>query len=95
MAPEAIGERVFTEKSDVWSFGVLMWEIFSDGEEPYSALDPLMVIDRVCNSTLRLRRPPCACPEAAWQAMQACWAGRPDARPSFAALCRRLGGDPA
>jgi serine/threonine protein kinase len=86
MAPEAIGERVFTEKSDVWSFGVLMWEIFSDGAEPYGALDPHVVAERVCAGLLRLGRPQGACPDDVWAVMEACWAAEADARPTFGSL---------
>jgi len=87
MAQEAIGERVFTEKSDVGSFGVLMWEIFSDGAEPYGALDPHAIAQRVCEGVLRLGRPPQgACPDDVWAVMEACWAAEAADQPTLGAL---------
>ncbi len=41
MAPESIRDKVYTTHSDVWSFGIVMWEIASLGQEPYHALSPV------------------------------------------------------
>ena len=54
MAPESLRDAIFTEKSDVWSFGVTVWEIFTLGETPY----PTMTADELLphlNSGLRLQ----------------------------------------
>ena len=55
-APEAIAYREFTSASDVWSFGVLLWEIMSYGQTPYDDWDNHMVLERVDRGE-RLRKP--------------------------------------
>ena len=56
MAPESVLRRIFTSKSDVWSFGVLLWEMWTYGRAPYGALSGLDVASAV-NEGLRLERP--------------------------------------
>ena len=49
MSPEAIFELKFTTESDVWSYGVLMYELFSWGGSPYPGIDPSLLRDRLVN----------------------------------------------
>lgn len=90
MAPEAIFDKIYTTQSDVWSFGVLMWEIFSLGASPY----PGVQIDedfccRLKEGT-RMRAPEYASSEI-YQTMLDCWHGEPLQRPTFTELVERLG----
>ncbi|XP_056395092.1 vascular endothelial growth factor receptor kdr-like isoform X2 [Hyla sarda] len=90
MAPEAIFDKIYTTQSDVWSFGVLLWEIFSLGASPY----PGVQIDedfccRLKEGT-RMRSPEYCTPEM-YQTMLDCWQGVPTDRPTFTDLVERLG----
>ncbi|XP_051505452.1 vascular endothelial growth factor receptor 3-like isoform X3 [Myxocyprinus asiaticus] len=90
MAPESIFDKLYTSQSDVWSFGVLLWEIFSLGASPY----PGIQIDedfctRLKDGT-RMRAPDNASPEI-YGIMLACWQGEPRERPTFPALVEILG----
>ncbi|KAM4574533.1 vascular endothelial growth factor receptor 2 [Fundulus diaphanus] len=90
MAPETIFDRVYTTQSDVWSFGVLLWEIFSLGASPY----PGVCIDesfcRRLKEGTRMRPPEYATSEI-YQTMLDCWMDRPTDRPTFAELVEHLG----
>ncbi|XP_026160920.1 vascular endothelial growth factor receptor 2 isoform X2 [Mastacembelus armatus] len=90
MAPETIFDRVYTTQSDVWSFGVLLWEIFSLGASPY----PGVCIDesfcRRLKEGTRMRPPEYATTEI-YQTMLDCWLDRPTDRPTFAELVEHLG----
>ncbi|XP_031846803.1 receptor protein-tyrosine kinase sevenless isoform X3 [Nomia melanderi] len=80
MAPESLVDGVFTSQSDVWAFGVLMWEITSLGQQPYPARTNLEVLHHV-RAGGRLPKP-LNCPPALHQLMLRCWSAA-DARPSF------------
>ncbi|XP_028968727.1 tyrosine-protein kinase SYK-like [Galendromus occidentalis] len=85
-APETILWNIFTIKSDVWSFGVTLWEMFTFGEDPvvvYSA--NATEIGRTLMDGARLRCPE-ACPPDVYQIMQKCWASEDELRPSFSSL---------
>ncbi|KAM4629460.1 vascular endothelial growth factor receptor 2 isoform 4-T4 [Polymixia lowei] len=90
MAPETIFDRVYTTQSDVWSFGVLLWEIFSLGASPY----PGVCIDesfcRRLKEGTRMRAPDYATTEI-YQTMLDCWLDRPTDRPTFTELVEHLG----
>lgn len=90
MPPEAIRRRVWTLESDIWSFGVLMWEIFSDGSFPYSDVaSDEEVAKRVRENTLRLEQPQ-SCPENVWALVESCWTEDRSQRPSFIQIKIRL-----
>lgn len=84
LSPEAIQEENYSEKSDVWSFGVTIWEIFSGGENPYSSFDNDAVLKGVCMD-LRLTKPT-GCPNSIYSIMESCWNVNPDERPNFSDL---------
>ncbi|XP_060933852.1 vascular endothelial growth factor receptor 2 isoform X1 [Limanda limanda] len=90
MAPETIFDRVYTTQSDVWSFGVLLWEIFSLGASPY----PGVCIDesfcRRLKEGTRMRPPEYATTEI-YQTMLDCWLARPTDRPTFAEMVEHMG----
>ncbi|XP_025267671.1 proto-oncogene tyrosine-protein kinase ROS-like [Camponotus floridanus] len=80
MAPESLMIRIFTSQSDVWSFGVLMWEITSLGEKPYVAKTDKEVINYVrAGGRLPMTL---NCPSSLYQLMLRCWSAA-DARPNF------------
>ncbi|XP_066925690.1 tyrosine-protein kinase CSK-like isoform X2 [Clytia hemisphaerica] len=87
-APEAIREKKFSSKSDVWSFGILLWEIFSFGRNPYPRVSLDNVLDKVL-SGYRMEKPD-ACPPHIYQIMLKCWCTEPDKRPSFREMSPKL-----
>ncbi|XP_025266279.1 proto-oncogene tyrosine-protein kinase ROS-like [Camponotus floridanus] len=80
MAPESLIIRTFTSQSDVWSFGVLMWEITSLGEQPYSAKTNEEVFYVIAGNRLPM---PLNCPSLLYQLMERCWSEAAAARPNF------------
>ncbi|KOC66937.1 Proto-oncogene tyrosine-protein kinase ROS [Habropoda laboriosa] len=87
MAPESLVDGVFTSQSDVWAFGVLMWEITSLGQQPYPARTNLEVLHHV-RAGGRLPKP-MNCPPGLHQLMLRCWSAA-DARPSFKACLEHI-----
>ncbi|XP_014857036.1 PREDICTED: vascular endothelial growth factor receptor kdr-like isoform X1 [Poecilia mexicana] len=90
MSPEAIFDKIYTTQSDVWSFGVLMWEIFSLGASPYPGVQ---IDEEFCcrlKDGTRMRAPDYA-PSEIYQTMLDCWQGEPQQRPTFTELVERLG----
>ncbi|XP_054270502.1 proto-oncogene tyrosine-protein kinase ROS isoform X2 [Macrosteles quadrilineatus] len=81
MAPESLVDGVFTSQSDVWAFGVLLWEIMSLGQQPYPARNNLEVLHYVRNGG-RLGCPPNCCQEM-YDLMLRCWSFNPEERPMF------------
>lgn len=87
-APEAMSKRKYTESSDVWSFGVTLWEIFSRGGTPYDGINNLAVVTEVM-SGYRLPAPP-RCPTQVYDLMLRCWDIEHRSRPSFATIVNEL-----
>uniref|UniRef100_A0A8C2ZSN5 Platelet-derived growth factor receptor alpha n=1 Tax=Cyclopterus lumpus TaxID=8103 RepID=A0A8C2ZSN5_CYCLU len=85
MAPESIFDNMYTTLSDVWSYGILLWEIFSLGGTPY----PGMVVDssfyNKIKSGYRMSKPELA-PDDVYEMMMKCWNSEPEKRPSFQGL---------
>ena len=93
LPPEALQRGRYSKKSDVWAFGVLAWELYTDGQIPYFAVvDDEAIIERVCGGH-RLARPTegGGCTDGLWRVVTSCWEERPNARPSFAQLTVLLG----
>uniref|UniRef100_A0AAV2KRF9 receptor protein-tyrosine kinase n=1 Tax=Knipowitschia caucasica TaxID=637954 RepID=A0AAV2KRF9_KNICA len=88
MAMESLSESVYTTKSDVWSFGVTMWEIISRGRTPYPGVHNYELLD-LLRTGYRLK-PPEDCDPKIWEVMQSCWEKQPTQRPCFRELCDRL-----
>ncbi|XKL64958.1 hypothetical protein PGB90_005044 [Kerria lacca] len=87
-APEVLNYTRFSSKSDVWAYGVLMWEIFSCGKMPYGRLKNTEVVERVQRGII-LEKPK-ACVKEIYDIMCNCWAQSPEERPSFRALKEEL-----
>ena len=81
MAPESLRDNVYTHKSDVWSFGVLLWELTSFARAPYGALGPREIAEEVAAGN-RLAQP-VACTAVMYGLMNACWATAATDRPAF------------
>ncbi|XP_018344762.1 PREDICTED: mitogen-activated protein kinase kinase kinase 11-like isoform X1 [Trachymyrmex septentrionalis] len=81
MAPEVIKKSTFSKASDVWSYGVLLWELLT-GETPYKGIDALAVAYGVAVNKLTLPIPS-TCPQPWSLLMKACWASDSHARPGF------------
>ncbi|XP_025896335.1 tyrosine-protein kinase Fes/Fps isoform X2 [Nothoprocta perdicaria] len=87
-APEALNYGRYSSESDVWSFGVLLWEAFSLGAVPYANLSNQQTREAV-EQGVRLERPE-HCPEDVYRLMQRCWEYEPRRRPGFSALHQEL-----
>jgi serine/threonine protein kinase len=93
MAPEALQRRKFTEKTDIWAFGVTMWELLTDGSFPYwqwAEPNDAAIIQRVCagevmdvpervNAAGEVEK----CPDAVYKLLLATWRFSPEDRPNF------------
>eukprot|EP01134_Creolimax_fragrantissima_P003639 CFRG3639T1 len=90
MAPESLTLKIFNEKSDVWSFGICLWEIFTGGKIPYENVDTQNLFSAIDNG-LRLKKPDC-CPDSIYNIMVQCWETNPRDRPVFFTLEKRLRG---
>jgi mitogen-activated protein kinase kinase kinase 9 len=88
MAPESIRDQVYSKYSDVWMFGVLVFEIVAQ-HEPHVDIDPneVSVLIRDKGMTPKI---PSKCPQKLRELMQMCWQVRPEQRPSFEAICAML-----
>ncbi|NWS27321.1 M3K21 kinase, partial [Polioptila caerulea] len=88
MAPEVIKSSMFSKGSDIWSYGVLLWELLT-GEVPYRGIDGLAVAYGVAVNKLTLPIPS-TCPEPFAKLMKECWEQDPHIRPSFALILEQL-----
>ncbi|XP_060937744.1 focal adhesion kinase 1-like isoform X2 [Limanda limanda] len=88
MAPESINFRRFTTASDVWMFGVCMWEVLMYGVKPFQGVKNNDVIGRIENGE-RLAMPP-QCPPTLYSLMTKCWSYDPSKRPRFTELKTQL-----
>ncbi|KAL5281595.1 RET family protein [Megaselia abdita] len=81
MAPESLADHVYTTKSDVWSFGILCWELITLGASPYPGIPPQNLYHLLKNG-YRMERPE-NCSETVFSILRKCWADDPNGRPSF------------
>ncbi|XP_033212809.1 ALK tyrosine kinase receptor [Belonocnema kinseyi] len=89
MPPESFLDGIFTTKTDVWAFGVLLWEIMSFGYMPYTGCANREVMSMVTTGG-RLERP-AGCPDPIYGVMTRCWHPHPEDRPSFNTIVERIG----
>ncbi|XP_035989100.1 platelet-derived growth factor receptor beta isoform X2 [Fundulus heteroclitus] len=85
MSPESIFQNIYSSKSDVWSYGVVLWEIFSLGCSPYPELLTSRQFCSALKKGLRMERPEHA-PSDMYDLMKQCWEEDPLSRPSFSSL---------
>ncbi|XP_059687479.1 fibroblast growth factor receptor 1 isoform X2 [Gavia stellata] len=88
MAPEALFDRVYTHQSDVWSFGVLLWEIFTLGGSPYPGV-PVEELFKLLKEGHRMDKPS-NCTNELYMMMRDCWHAVPSQRPTFKQLVEDL-----
>ncbi|XP_060092926.1 ephrin type-A receptor 1 [Heteronotia binoei] len=87
-APEAIAHRIFTSASDVWSFGIVTWEVFSYGDKPYGDMSNQEVMKSI-EDGYRLP-PPVDCPSIVYELMKLCWSYNRTRRPRFREIHAQL-----
>lgn len=83
-SPEVILYTKFSSKSDIWAFGILTWEIYSAGKQPYPSISNTDVVQKVING-YRLQKPH-RCPDEMYRIVERCWNAEPEQRPSFGAV---------
>ncbi|XP_046426067.1 tyrosine-protein kinase receptor torso-like [Neodiprion fabricii] len=89
MAIESLKDGIFSVKSDVWSFGVVLWELFSLAKTPYPEVNP----ENMCKTLIdgyRMKQPKYA-PKSIYRMMLQCWKANPSDRPSFVDLESSIG----
>ncbi|CAH1243137.1 FGFR3 [Branchiostoma lanceolatum] len=84
MAYESLFYNVYTTQSDIWSFGVLLWEIMTMGNLPYEGMKGKRMMDMIKDGG-RLEKPS-NCPDEIYTLMASCWETLPEDRPTFPAL---------
>ncbi|XP_070150291.1 activated Cdc42 kinase Ack [Polyergus mexicanus] len=90
-APESLKSRQFSHASDVWMFGVTLWEMLTFGEEPWLGLNGSEILRKIDREGERLHEPE-ATPPFMYELMLRCWAREPSERPTFASLKESLTG---
>ncbi|XP_012257939.2 activated Cdc42 kinase-like isoform X5 [Athalia rosae] len=89
-APECISYLKFTSASDVWAYGVTLWEMFSYGFQPWAALTGQQILEAIDEPNFqRLEQPDC-CPKDYFSLMEKCWQHEPSKRPKFSELTHIL-----
>ncbi|XP_046747840.1 vascular endothelial growth factor receptor 1-like [Diprion similis] len=89
MAIESIRDRIFSTQSDVWSFGIVLWEFFTLARTPYPGMEAEKQYDRLIEG-YRMEKPEHATDEI-YACIQQCWKAKPSLRPTFPELVEKLG----
>uniref|UniRef100_A0A3P8WN04 Activated CDC42 kinase 1 n=3 Tax=Cynoglossus semilaevis TaxID=244447 RepID=A0A3P8WN04_CYNSE len=84
-APESLKTRTFSHATDTWMFGVTLWEMFTQGQEPWVGLNGSQILHKLDKEGERLPKPE-DCPQDVYNVMSQCWAQKPEDRPTFVAL---------
>ncbi|XP_040006947.1 platelet-derived growth factor receptor beta-like [Xiphias gladius] len=90
LSPESIFQNIYNSQSDVWSYGILLWEIFSLGGSPYPDLPMTQDFYSALKRGYRMTRPEHA-PHDIFELMKQCWEEKPQSRPSFSSLVTSVG----
>ncbi|XP_038066662.1 phosphatidylinositol phosphatase PTPRQ-like [Patiria miniata] len=88
LAIESLRRRVYQSKSDVWSFGILLWEIVTYGSTPYAGIESMSLVERLLDG-YRMPKPD-NCADEIYDVMLKCWQQQPSDRPSFSKLVEIL-----
>ncbi|KAM9476624.1 proto-oncogene tyrosine-protein kinase receptor Ret isoform 1-T1 [Clarias gariepinus] len=88
MAIESLFDHIYTTQSDVWSFGVLLWEIVTLGGNPYPGIAPERLFN-LLKTGYRMEKPE-NCTEEMYNLMLRCWKQEPDKRPTFSEISKEL-----
>ncbi|XP_068709972.1 fibroblast growth factor receptor 3-like isoform X1 [Montipora foliosa] len=88
MALEALFDRVYTIQSDVWAFGILVWEIVTFGGSPYPSV-PIENLFELLKFGYRMEKP-VNCPDNMYEIMLRCWQDSPSQRPTFTELVKEF-----
>lgn len=89
MAPESLVDGIFTSSSDVFSYGVVLWEIVTYAEQPYQGLANEQVLRYIVNGG-KMERPLQNCPDKIYELMTKCWKFNPNERISFPEIVEEL-----
>ncbi|CAJ0590722.1 unnamed protein product [Cylicocyclus nassatus] len=89
LAPETLKQREYTVKTDVWSFGVFMWEVFHDGKEPYAEKNAKEVRKYVLSGNT-LENESDHYPQHMWSITVSCFASDPQSRPNFDSIAAQI-----
>lgn len=81
LPPEALAHSRYSIYSDIWSFGVLLWEVFSLGDRPYNHLSNAKAAECILRHQFLER--PTHCPEVIYEVMKSCWMVEPGERKAF------------
>lgn len=84
-SPESLKIGTFSHPSDVWMFGVTLWEMFTYGQEPWLGLSGRQILNKIDREGEQLERPD-DCPQGLYSIMVKCWAHKPEHRPNFSSL---------
>lgn len=88
MALESLSDHIYTSKSDVWSFGILLWELVTLGASPYPGI-AVQNLFHLLKSGYRMEKPD-NCSSQLYKIMRCCWNEEPAARPTFRILTTKL-----
>ncbi|XP_059350088.1 vascular endothelial growth factor receptor 1-like [Daphnia carinata] len=88
MAIESLTDHIFSSKSDVWSYGIVLWEIFALGKIPYPGMNGLILVKNI-QEGLRMDKPDYA-PNFFGEMMKSCWNKEPNERPTFQQLANTI-----
>lgn len=89
MAPEALRNRAFTSKSDVWSYAIVLWEILTLGAFPYFEIQDEKLLQYIVKNNCRLKCPNNISTEFN-HFMNTCWSSQPAMRPDFIQIIKQL-----
>ncbi|EYC17255.1 hypothetical protein Y032_0031g2357 [Ancylostoma ceylanicum] len=90
LAPETLQTRSYTTKTDVWTFGIYMWEVFHDGMTPYDEFPNTAAIRKFVLAGNRLNNESDKYPEYLWTLTQECWKQNGADRPTFEAIAATI-----